>query len=144
MLPLSTQVRGFKPGRSRQDEKILSTPPFGGEVMPSVPCCRFAACKRSLNVRCRSAFRQNYRPTFSPTVPPFAARISRVVWKWRHLSAKVGTSKPQGGRGSGWHNKPVGCSASGAYAPGPDEEEEEEEEFKARTYVTKYRKKLFF
>jgi len=22
---------------------------FGGEVKPSVPCCRFAACKRSLN-----------------------------------------------------------------------------------------------
>jgi hypothetical protein len=36
----------------------------------------------------------------------------------------VGTSKPQGGV-SGSHNKPVGCSASGAYAPGPDEEEEE-------------------
>jgi hypothetical protein len=26
------------------------------------------------------------------------------------------------------HNKPIGCSASGAYAPGPDDEEEEEEE----------------
>jgi hypothetical protein len=23
------------------------------------------------------------------------------------------------------HNKPIGCSASGAYAPGPDDEEEE-------------------
>jgi len=30
-------------------EKILSTPFFGGEVKPSVPCRRFAACKRSLN-----------------------------------------------------------------------------------------------
>ena len=30
-------------------EKILSTPSFGGEVKPSVPCHRFAACKRSLN-----------------------------------------------------------------------------------------------
>ena len=26
-------------------------PSFGGEVKPSVPCCRFAACKRSLNLR---------------------------------------------------------------------------------------------
>jgi hypothetical protein len=26
------------------------------------------------------------------------------------------------------HNKPIGCGASGAYAPGPDDEEEEEEE----------------
>ena len=27
----------------------------------------------------KSEFRQNYRTNFSPTVPPFAARISRVV-----------------------------------------------------------------
>jgi hypothetical protein len=30
-------------------EKIVSTPSFGGEVKPSVPCGRFDACKRSLN-----------------------------------------------------------------------------------------------
>jgi len=83
------------------------------------------ACKRSLNVTWISAFRQNYRPTFSPTVLSFAARISRVIWMWRHLAAEVGMSKPRGGV-SGSHNKPIGCGASGAYAPGPDEEEEEE------------------
>ena len=33
-----------------QGEKILSTPSIGGEVKPSVPCRRFAACKRSLNL----------------------------------------------------------------------------------------------
>ena len=52
VLAFSTQVRGFKPGRSRRvfkGEKILSTPSFGGEVKPSVPCRRFAACKRSQN-----------------------------------------------------------------------------------------------
>ena len=52
VLAFSTQVRGFKPGRSHRifkGEKILSTPSFGGEVKPSVPCRRFAACKRSLN-----------------------------------------------------------------------------------------------
>jgi hypothetical protein len=41
VLSFGTQVRGFKPGRSRRDfsgEKILSTPSFGGEVKPSVPC----------------------------------------------------------------------------------------------------------
>ena len=38
-------------------------------------------------------FRQNYRKTFSPTVPPSAARISRSL---RHLVAKVGTSKRGG------------------------------------------------
>ena len=50
-------VRGFKPGRSRRifkGEKILRTPSFGGEVKPSVPCRRFAACKRSLNVPWKS------------------------------------------------------------------------------------------
>ena len=53
VLAFGTQVRGFKPGRSRrifQDEKILSTPSFGKEVKPFAPCRRFMACKRSLNV----------------------------------------------------------------------------------------------
>ena len=52
VLAFSTQVRGFKTGRSRRiikGEKILSTPSFGGEVKPLVSCHRFAACKRSLN-----------------------------------------------------------------------------------------------
>jgi hypothetical protein len=51
VLAFSTQVRGFKPGRSRwifQGEKFLSTTSFGGEVKPSVPCRRFSACKISL------------------------------------------------------------------------------------------------
>jgi len=60
-----------------------------------------------------------------PTVPPFAARISRVVWTWRHLAAEVGTSKPPGREGvQGRTISLIGCRASGAYAPGPDEEEE--------------------
>ena len=62
VLAVGTRVRGFAPGRSRQifkAKKILSTPSFGGEVNPSVPCRSFTACKRSLNVT--SAFRQNYR-----------------------------------------------------------------------------------
>ena len=125
MLPLSTQARGFKPGRSRQDFSGRKNPQhaFGGEVKPSVPCRRLAACKGSLNVTWKSAFRQNYRPTFSPTVPPFAARISRVVWTWRRLASEVETSKITEGQGS--HNKLIGCGAFGAYAPGHDDEEEE-------------------
>ena len=63
VLSFDTQVRGFKPDRSRwifQEEKILSTPSFGGEVKPSVLCCRFKACKRSLNVTWKPGiFRQN-------------------------------------------------------------------------------------
>jgi hypothetical protein len=95
---------------------------FGGEVKPAVPCRRFAACKRSLN-ETKLTFRQNYLPTFSPTVPPFAARISRAIRTWRHLAAEVGTSKKSRG-GQGLHNKPIGCGASGAYALGPDYEED--------------------
>jgi hypothetical protein len=40
-------------------KKVLSTPFFGGEVKPSVPCRSFTTCKRSLNVTSKSAFRQN-------------------------------------------------------------------------------------
>jgi hypothetical protein len=40
-LAFGTQVRGFKPGRSRrifQGQKFLSAPSFGREVKPWVPC----------------------------------------------------------------------------------------------------------
>ena len=53
VLAFGTQVFGFNPDRSRwifQGVKILSTPSFGGEVKPSVPCRRFTGCKISLNV----------------------------------------------------------------------------------------------
>jgi hypothetical protein len=51
----------------------------------------------------KSSFRQNYQTTFSPIVPPFAARISRVVVDVEVLAAKVGTSKC-GGRQ--WQTNP--------------------------------------
>ena len=64
-------VRGFKPSRSRRifkGEKILSTPSFGGEVKPSVPCRRFTACKRTLECTLEvGRSRQNYRLSFLPT-----------------------------------------------------------------------------
>ena len=64
VLASATQVRGFTPGRNFRifrAKKILSSPYFGGKVKPSVPCRRFAACERALNVTCISAFRQNSR-----------------------------------------------------------------------------------
>jgi hypothetical protein len=81
VLAFSTQVRGFKPSRSRRifkGEEILSMPTFGGEVRPSLPCRRFAACKRSLN---------GVEVVISAKLPDnivahsstFAAGISRVV-----------------------------------------------------------------
>ena len=104
VLAFSTQVCGFKTGRSRRifrAKKILNTPSFGGEVKPSVPCRRFAACKRSLNLsRSRNLGKNYYRISFSPTVPHFAARISRFVadggtWrlKWERLKAGESNGK---------------------------------------------------
>jgi len=99
VLAFSTQVCGFKPGRSRRifrGDKILITPSFGGEIKPSVPCRRFAACK---NLRGS----QNLGK-----IPPFAARISR-------LAAKVGTSK--GGESNGKLSPKTcpGCSVPEPY-----------------------------
>ena len=56
----SSRVRTRPKPSDFQGEKILSTPSFGGEVKPSVPCRSFTACKRCLNVTCKSEFRQNY------------------------------------------------------------------------------------
>jgi len=103
MLVFSTQVCGFKPGRSCRIfrvKKILSTPSFGGEVKPSVPCRRFAACKRSLNLCGSWNSGKITIGHFSPTVPPFAARISRIIayggtWRlrWERLKAGESNSK---------------------------------------------------
>ena len=125
MLSFSTQVRGLKPGRSRRifkGEKILSTPSFGEEVKPWVPCRRFAACKKSLNVAWKSTLRQNYRTFLAHRVPPFAARgLSRCVDVGGHLVTEAATSKLGGD--PGLHNKPLDCGASEVYASGPACEE---------------------
>ena len=87
VLVFGTQVRGFKPGRNRlifQGEKILSTPSFGGEVKPSVPCRRFTACKRFLNATWKSGIS-------GKILRPFLAHILGSLG--RRLVVKVGTSK---------------------------------------------------
>ena len=80
VLAFGTQVRGFKPGRIRrifQGEKILSTPSFGGEVKPSVPCRRFTACKRSLHATWKSGISGKIHRSFLAHIfPPLATRIS--------------------------------------------------------------------
>ena len=65
MLAFGTQVQG---------EKILSTPSFGGEVKPSVPCRRFTACKRFLNATWNSG--KIHQPFLAHIGPPLATRIS--------------------------------------------------------------------
>jgi hypothetical protein len=83
MLVSGTQVRGFKPGRSRRifrEKIILSMPSFGGEVKLSVPCRSFAAVKESYNYRGSRNCRLNLIGHFSPIVPPLANRgLSHVV-----------------------------------------------------------------
>ena len=59
-------------------KKILSTPSLGGEVKPSVPCRRFAACKTSLNLRGSRNLGKSMGQ-FLAHSSRFAARISRVV-----------------------------------------------------------------
>ena len=80
MLAFGTQVRGFKPGRSRrnfQSEKNLSTPSFGREVKPPVPCLRFTACKRFLNATWKSGISGKIHLSFlAHIVPSLATRIS--------------------------------------------------------------------
>jgi hypothetical protein len=68
-------------------------PSFGGEVKPSVPCRRFAACKRSLITGHHS------RPQFHLSLLGALALLET----WRYLAAKVGTSK---GRGKQWQTTP--------------------------------------
>ena len=96
VLAFSTQVRGFKPGRSRRifwGERILSTSSFGGEVKSSVPCSRFAALKRSLNLResrnLGNITGQISRPQFQLSQLGSLASLRT----YRHLEAKVRTSK---------------------------------------------------
>ena len=82
---------------------IFSTPSFGGEVKPSVPCRRFAECKRSLNLRgSRNLGKitgQISRPHFHLSLLGSLASLRTC----RHLAAKVGTSK---GGGKQWQTTP--------------------------------------
>jgi len=107
VLAFGTQVRGFKPGRSRRifkGEKILSTPFFGGEVKSFVSCHRFATCKKSLELRGSRILGQICQNISRPIrVLPSAAGGLSHHRTWRHLAEKVGTSK---GREKQWQPTP--------------------------------------
>jgi hypothetical protein len=83
--------------------EILSTPSFGEEVKPSVLSRRFAACKRSLKFTWKSEFRQNYRTVSRPQFHLSLLGSLASLRTYRHLSAKVGTSK---GGGKQWQTTP--------------------------------------
>ena len=78
--PLVPKFAGSNPAeavRFFRAKKILSTPSFGGEVKPSVPCRRFTACKRYLNATWKSGISGKiHRPFLAHIVPPLATRIS--------------------------------------------------------------------
>ena len=104
--PLVTKFAGSNPAEAfgfLGRKKILSTPSFGGEVKPSVQCRRFAACKRSLHLRgsrnLGKITRQISRPHFHLSLLGSLASLRT----YRHLAAKVGTSK---GGGKQWQTTP--------------------------------------
>jgi hypothetical protein len=69
VLASGTQDHGFQPSQSRRifrGEKIHSMPSFGGEVKPSVPRCRFVACKRTLRYTWKSESQAKLTGHFSP------------------------------------------------------------------------------
>ena len=83
--------------------KILSTPSFGWEVKQSVPCRRFSACKRSLNF---GGSRNLGKITGHISRPQFHLSLLGSLASlrtYRHLAAKVGTSK---GGGKQWQTTP--------------------------------------
>ena len=99
VLAFSTQVRGFKPGRSRQifrAKKILSTPSFRGEVQPS-------ARKRSLNLRGSRNLGKITGHLSRPQIHLLLLGSLTSLRTYRHLAAKVGMSK---GGGKQWQTIP--------------------------------------
>jgi hypothetical protein len=91
VLAFGTQFRRFKPGQSRRifkGEKILSTP--SKKVKPSVPCHRFAVCKRSLELHGSRILRQNLSEHFLPTK-------SSTFFSWRSFVSDVKVRSGEGG-----------------------------------------------
>jgi hypothetical protein len=119
MLASGTRVCGFKPSRSHrifQGKKILSMPSFRGGLKLSVPCRRFAACKRSLHMVWNLPLVGKIAGHFSPIVPPFPARS--LSHRRRHGDAwrcKWELPKP------GSYNKPAWLQYfQGHQPPGPN------------------------
>ena len=88
-------------------QKILSTPSFGGEVKPSIPCRRFAAYKRSLKL---SGSRNLDKITGQISRPQFHLSLLGSLASlrtYRHMAAKVGKSKRVGKQ---WQTTPKNLS----------------------------------
>ena len=91
--PLAPKFAGSNPAEAVGflGQKIFSTPSFRGEVKPSVPCRRFVACKRSLNI---SGSRNLGKITGQISRPQFHLSLIGSLASlrtYRHLATKVGT-----------------------------------------------------
>ena len=103
--PLVPKFAGSNPAETVGflGRKNLSTPSFKGEVKPQVPCRRFAACKRSINLR---GSRNLGKITGQISRSQFHLSLLRSLASlrtYKHLAAKVGTSK---GVGKQWQTTP--------------------------------------
>jgi len=116
MLASGTQVRGFKPSWSRRifrAKKFLSMPSFGGEVKPSVPCRRYAACKRSLHLPWKShAVGKIGSAVSRPYFLPSLIAVSHAAGRGAPLEM-AGKTKSGAQRARSW-----GPGASGLQGPG--------------------------
>jgi len=94
VLAFGTQVREFKPGRSRRifrAKKILSAPFFGGVVKPSVPCRNLRQVKEpksDVEVATFGKILGNFSPIFPTSTTGVRLRRFR---RWGHLVTEVGT-----------------------------------------------------
>ena len=99
--PLVPKFAGSNPAETVgffRTKQILSTPSFGREIKPFVPCRIFKARKRTRNrVRGSRSFRSKLPAISRPSISPFHYQ---GLW-WRHLVVQVGTTKDQG-----LYNKP--------------------------------------
>ena len=89
VLAFGTQVRGFKPGRSRRifqgEKRILSTPSFGREVKPLSHVVDLRHVKDPWMLRGSRAFSGKiHRPFLAQVVPPFTTRVSGGdTWRYK-------------------------------------------------------------
>jgi hypothetical protein len=67
-------------------KKTHSMPSFGGEVKPSVPCHRFAACKKTLAIYVEVRIAGKFDRPFLTQFHPSLTEVSHVAWRgapWR-------------------------------------------------------------
>jgi hypothetical protein len=112
MLASRVQTR-LKPS-DFSSEKILSMPSFGWEVKPSVPCRRFAACKRSLHLPWKSNSVGKIGSAISrPYFLPSLTEVSHIAGRGAPLEMTEET------KNGAQRARSYGLGASGCRAPDP-------------------------